>query len=69
MWIKNTSGKRDAALTFATLAFFTVTINLFLSTYAGYTSLSPEVIGTYLGITFTSYIGRRLTDKAYEGKE
>lgn len=73
-WVKNTSGKPDAMLTFAVVSFAVVTLNLFLSTFAeisvfGHSfTLAPLDSGTltaYLGATFTAYVTRRWTDKRY----
>lgn len=72
MWMKNSAGNPDAMLTFASIAFSVVTLNLFLSafdpmTIHGHTfhmtPFSDQSMMTYLGITFTSYVGRRWTDK------
>lgn len=74
MWIKNTSGKPDAALTFAVIAFAAVTLNIFLATFGslsigginfGFTPLDSGTMGVYLAATFSTYVGRRLTDKMY----
>ena len=75
MWIKNTSGKKDAMLTFAFVSFAMVTLNLFLSTFGeiviGQNKISFEALDTgaltaYLGATFTAYVTRRWTDKRYK---
>lgn len=77
-WVKNTSGKPDAMLTFAVVSFAVVTLNLFLSTFAeisvfGHSfTLAPLDSGTltaYLGATFTAYVTRRWTDKRYSKVE
>jgi hypothetical protein len=74
MWIKNTSGKKDAMLTFAMLSFIVVTLNIFLSTFGVVTigdfslqfeALESSVMAVYLGATFTAYVTRRWTDKKY----
>lgn len=74
MWITNTSGKKDAMLTFALISFVVVTLNIFLSTIdtvsIGTFSLTlkaidASVMSTYLGIAFSAYVGRRWTDKKY----
>jgi hypothetical protein len=79
MWIKNTDGKPDAMLTFATISFMAVTLNVMLSTI-GQISIGGSIIefqpldsttmGVYLAATFTAYVSRRLTDRHYvdEGK-
>ena len=78
MWLKNTSGKKDAMLTFAVISFAVVTVNLFLSTFSEITVFGNAVIlapldtGTmtaYLGATFTAYVSRRWTDKKYASEE
>ena len=74
MWIKNTSGKQDAMLTFAVISFAVVTGNLLLSTIGsiqgatlsiGFQALDASVMTAYLGATFTAYVTRRWTDKKY----
>ena len=74
MWIKNTEGKLDAMLTFATISFFAVTLNILLATigrlsFGGtiieFQTLDGAAMGVYLAATFTAYVSRRLTDKAY----
>jgi len=74
MWIKNTSGKEDAMLTFAVISFAVVTANLFLSTFGSINSdtinltfqtLDAGSMATYLGATFTAYVSRRWTDRKY----
>ena len=78
MWIKNTDGKKDAMLTFATLAFLTVTVSILLGTLgdvsiAGhsihFTTIDAGVASIYLAATFTAYVSRRWTPAAYEKKE
>lgn len=78
MWIKNTDGKPDAMLTFATISFFAVTLNILLATI-GHISIGRSVIefqtldsttmGVYLAATFTAYVSRRLTDRHYVDPE
>lgn len=77
MWIKNTSGKPDAMLTFATVSFFAVTLNIILATIGQvsfgsnlveFQTLDSGTMGVYLAATFTAYVGRRLTDKHYKEK-
>tara|TARA_R100000152_G_C6705797_1_gene134412 strand:- start:419 stop:694 length:276 start_codon:yes stop_codon:yes gene_type:complete len=74
MWIKNTSGKPDAMLTFAVISFAVVTANLLLSTIGsiesdkfsiGFTAMDAGIMTAYLGATFTAYVTRRWTDKKY----
>jgi hypothetical protein len=82
-WIKNTSGKPDAMLTFAFMSFSVVTINILLSTFGriafngfeiGFASMEASAMTAYLGATFTAYVTRRWTDAKHnpleeEGKE
>lgn len=77
MWIKNTSGKPDAMLTFAFYSFLIVTINVLLATFGTITvggntiQLVPMDAGAmtaYLGATFTAYVTRKWTDKKYHKK-
>lgn len=73
-WIKNTSGKEDAMLTFALISFFVVTINLFLATFKsisimgydfGFSFMDASTMTAYLAATFGAYVSRRWTDKKY----
>lgn len=77
MWIKNTNKKPDAMLTFATLSFLVVTLNMFLSSFESITvgdtnivfkALDGSVMAVYLGSSFTAYVSRRWTDRKY-GKD
>jgi len=77
-WIKNTSGKPDAMLTFAFLAFSVVTLNILLATFGrisykdfeiGFQSMEAASMTAYLAATFTAYVTRRWTDKKYEIEE
>ena len=77
-WIKNTSGKPDAMLTFAVVSFTMVSLNLFLSTFASlqiggvelaFQALDTGALTAYLGATFTAYVTRRWTDKRYSGED
>lgn len=78
MWIKNTDGKQDAMLTFATISFFAVTLNVMLATigqisFGGnvveFQTLDSTTMGVYLAATFTAYVSRRLTDRHYVGDD
>lgn len=78
MWIKNTSGKPDAMLTFAVISFAVVTANILLSTLGSFQgpniSFSFQLIDTgamtsYLAATFGAYVTRRWTDKRYKKEE
>lgn len=73
-WIKNTSGKKDAMLTFAFLAFSVVTLNILLATFGriswngfeiSFQSMDAAAMTAYLGATFTAYVSRRWTDSKY----
>ncbi len=75
MWIKNTSGKKDAMLTFAFLAFTVVTLNILLATFGkiswngfeiSFQSMEAAAMTAYLAATFTAYVTRRWTDKKFE---
>jgi hypothetical protein len=77
-WIKNTDGKKDAMLTFATLSFLAITANVILATIGSLTvgdvaiqfqALDSSVMAVYLGATFTAYVSRRWTDRRYGGDE
>ena len=74
MWIKNTSGKKDAMLTFATFSFAVVTLNILLSTISSisvgdkvfeFALMESGAMATYLAATFSAYVTRRWTDKKY----
>ena len=67
-WIKNSSGKEDSMLTFATISFFVVSLIVVLSCVKSFMSknisfefTTPDntLILGYLGATFTSYVVRR----------
>jgi hypothetical protein len=73
-WIKNTAGTSDAMLTFATVAFIIVTLNIFLSSFGSvdiagmslhFQVLDSSIMAVYLGATFTAYVSRRFTDTKY----
>lgn len=74
MWVKNTSGKKDAMLTFALISFLVITLNIFLASFGNinagdftvhFQSLDSSVMAVYLGATFSAYVSRRWTDKKY----
>ena len=74
MWLKNTDGKPDAMLTFATVAFLAVTLNILFATVGtisygensiDFQTLDSGTMGVYLAATFTAYVSRRLTDRHY----
>lgn len=76
-WIKNTSGKPDAMLTFAFCAFSVVTLNILLSTFGrisfkefeiGLQPMEAASMTAYLAATFTAYVSRRWTDRKYEAE-
>lgn len=78
IWIKNTSGKPDAMLTFAFLAFSVVTLNILLATFGrisynsfeiGFASMDAAAMTAYLAATFTAYVTRRWTDARHKTGE
>ena len=77
-WIKNTSGKRDAMLTFAFIAFLVVTFNILVSTFGiigykdiniSFKAMEASTMSAYLAATFTAYVSRRWTDRKYDSSE
>lgn len=77
-WIKNTSGKPDAMLTFATLSFAVVTFNILLATLGhfefgrlkfSFESMDSGTMTAYLAATFGAYVTRRWTDRGSKPKE
>jgi len=75
LWIKNSDGKQDAMLTFATISFFIVTLSIILSSISEinfsnfkitFIPLDPSLASIYLGATFTAYVTRKWTDKKFE---
>ena len=75
MWLKNSSGKQDAMLTFATISFAIVSVNILLSSIQELglpsgASISFQILDTgtmtaYLAATFGAYVSRKWTDKKY----
>ena len=72
-WIKNSNGKPDAMLTFASISFLVVTFNVFLATFNGtmlgsYTlniqQMDSGIMAVFLGATFSAYVSRKATDVA-----
>lgn len=70
-WIKNTKGKPDAMLTFATVSFAVVTFNILLATLGhfefgklkfAFESMDSGTMTAYLAATFGAYVTRRWTD-------
>jgi len=77
-WIKNTRGKPDSMLTFATVSFFVVTLNLLAATVGQivtdkynltFAVMDSGVMAVYLGATFTAYVSRRYTDSRPVSKD
>lgn len=75
-WIKNTKGNPDAMLTFATLSFAVVTINILLSTLGhfefgrlqfSFQGMDSGTMTAYLAATFGAYVTRRWTDSKSTG--
>ena len=67
-WLKNTSGKKDAMLTFATFSFGVVTLNILLSTLGhfefnsltfSFEAMDSGTMTAYLAATFGAYVTRR----------
>jgi cytidylate kinase len=78
IWIKNTSGKPDAMLTFAFLSFAVVTINVLLATFSSisfngvditFVQMDAASMTAYLAATFTAYVTRRWTDAKHTGQD
>ena len=75
MWLKNSSGKQDAMLTFATISFAIVSFNILLSSIQELglpsgASISFQILDTgtmtaYLAATFGAYVARKWTDRKY----
>lgn len=73
MWIKNTEGKRDSALTFSAIAFAVVLLKVLLGgtelNLLGWSlNLQPigaDVVAALLGCTMGTYAVRRYTDRKY----
>ena len=74
MWIKNSKNKPDAMLTFATISFAVVTLNIFLATVGTlsfnttnitFQHIDSGLMAAYLGSTFTAYVSRRWMDNRY----
>lgn len=70
-WIKNTKGKPDAMLTFATISFGVVTFNILLATLGhfefgklnfAFQGMDSGTMTAYLAATFGAYVTRRWTD-------
>jgi uncharacterized membrane protein YiaA len=77
MWIKNTVGKPDAMLTFASIAFAVVTFNVLLATINAFSigewdisfaAMEAGTLTAYLGATFGAYVSRRWTTARYDAK-
>lgn len=77
MWIKNTENKKDAMLTFATISFAAITLNILLGNFQSisfgetvftFSFIDPTTMGVYLAATFSAYVGRKLTDKHYTSR-
>ena len=77
-WVKNTSGKRDAMLTFALISFIVVTFNILVATFGeisfkdwniSFNPMDAATMTAYLAATFTAYVSRRWTDKRYDSDD
>jgi len=74
-WFKNSNGKKDAMLTFATISFIVVTFSIALSSISeinigdfriSFIPLEAGLASIYIGATFTAYVTRKYTDKKFE---
>jgi small neutral amino acid transporter SnatA (MarC family) len=73
MWIKNTEGRRDSALTFSAIAFAVVLLKVLLGgtelTLLGWSltvqPIGADVVAALLGCTMGTYAVRRYTDRKY----
>lgn len=73
MWLKNTDGKKDSALTFSAIAFAIVVVKILLggtelSIGSWEMSVKPidaDVVAALLGCTMGTYAMRRYTDKKF----
>lgn len=77
-WVRNSGGRRDAMLTFATISFLVVTASILLSSISEihigsfrttFTPLDPGLVSIYLGATFTAYVTRKYTDRKFDEKK
>ena len=77
-WLKNTSGKKDAMLTFATFSFGVVTFNILLATLGhfefnnlafSFEAMDSGTMTAYLAATFGAYVTRRWTDRNKQVEE
>lgn len=76
-WIKNTSGKKDAMLTFAVMAFVTVLFKVIAGGLAvsfgekvfTVGTIDASTIGALLTPTFVAYVARRHTDRRHPHTE
>jgi hypothetical protein len=71
MWIKNSRGRKDAMLTFATISFFVVTMNIVLVSFSpvfekylsfSFVPVDIAILTMYMSSTFTAYVARKWTD-------
>jgi hypothetical protein len=78
IWLKNTDGKRDAMLTFATVSFAIVTIVYLLSSideikykdlHIDFNLVPIDAMSLYLASTFSAYVARKWTDVKYKKPE
>jgi uncharacterized membrane protein len=77
MWIRNTDGRRDSALTFSAIAFAVVLIKVLLGgtelTLLGWSlvvqPVSSDVVAALLGCTMGTYAVRRYTDRKYSSAD
>lgn len=78
MWIKNSSGKKDAMLTFALISFLIVSVDILLEVLSpifektlsiSFSTMDTGVMTTYLSATFTAYVARKWTDRGSKKQE
>lgn len=78
IWLKNTDGKRDAMLTFATVSFAVVTLVYLLSSidelkykelHIDFNMIPTEAMSLYLASTFSAYVARKWTDIKYKKED
>lgn len=72
MWIRNSSGKKDAMLTFSMISFLLVSLDILLETLSpvfdkffgiSFSTMDVGIMTTYLSATFTAYVARKWTDR------
>ena len=78
MWIKNSSGRKDAMLTFSFISFLIVSVDILLEVLSpvfektmamSFSTMDTGVMTTYLSATFTAYVARKWTDRGNKRQE